>query len=70
VPGALPWRRMSRNRSAAIAWVISALLLLAAVIAVVVRPTHWERTAILGVVLAVIAGWLAMRYSRGPARTP
>ncbi|HZS14776.1 MAG TPA: hypothetical protein VFC09_09280 [Candidatus Dormibacteraeota bacterium] len=57
------------NRSALLAWIITALLLLAVLIAVVVRPTHWERTAGLGAVLAVVGAILAVRYSRRPAGT-
>ena len=55
------------NRAAAFAWILVALLLIALLVAVLVRPTHWERTAILAAVLAVIAAVLAVTYSRRPA---
>ena len=57
------------NRAAVLAWIITALLVIAVVVAVAARPTHWERTAGLGAVLAVIAAILAVRYSRRPANT-
>jgi len=55
------------NRAAMFAWILVGLLLLAVLVAVIVRPTHWERTAVLGAVLAVIAAVLAVTYSRRPA---
>lgn len=55
------------NRAAVFAWILVALLLVALLVAVIARPTHWERTAILAAVLAVIAAVLAIRYSRRPA---
>ncbi|HXA30364.1 MAG TPA: hypothetical protein VN193_16640 [Candidatus Angelobacter sp.] len=55
------------NRAALIAWIVTALLVVAVVVAVAARPTHWERTAGLAAVLAVVAAVLALRYSRRPA---
>jgi len=37
------------------------------VVDLLVRPTHWERTAILAAVFSVLAAVLAVRYSRRPA---
>jgi hypothetical protein len=55
------------NRAAAFAWILVGLLLIALLVAVLVRPVHWERTALLAAVLAAIAAVLAVRYSRRPA---
>jgi uncharacterized membrane protein YhaH (DUF805 family) len=55
------------NRAAVFAWILVALLLIAAVVAVAVKPVHWERTAGVAGLLAVIAAVLAVRYSRRPA---
>lgn len=55
------------NRAALIAWIVTALLVVAVVVAVAARPMHWERTAGLAAVLAVVAAVLALRYSRRPA---
>jgi uncharacterized membrane protein YhaH (DUF805 family) len=57
------------NRSAVFAWIITGLLVIAVVVAVAARPTHWERTAGLAAVLAVIAAVMAVRYSGRPAGT-
>jgi hypothetical protein len=57
------------NRAALLAWIVTALLVIAVVVAVAARPTHWERTAGLAAVLAVIAAVLAVRSSRRPAGT-
>lgn len=62
---ALPFAHV--NRAAAFAWILVGLLLIALLVAVLVRPVHWERTALLAAVLAAIAAVLAVRYSRRPA---
>jgi hypothetical protein len=57
------------NRTALVAWIATALLVIAVVVAVAARPTHWERTAGLAAVLAALAAAFAVRSSRGPAGT-
>lgn len=55
------------DRAAVFAWIVAGLLVAAALVALAVRPVHWERTAGLALLLAVVAGLLAVRYSRRPA---
>jgi hypothetical protein len=55
------------NRAALFAWIVTALLVVAVLVAVIARPVHWERTAGLAAVLAVIGAVLAVRYARRPA---
>jgi hypothetical protein len=57
------------NRTAVFAWLLTAAFVLVALVAVVAKPTHWGRTALLALVLAVIAGAVALRYARKPSRT-
>lgn len=51
------------------AWVVVAACVVAAVVAVVAHPIHWERTLAVAVVLGVIAAALAVYGSRQPTRS-
>jgi hypothetical protein len=54
------------NRTAVFAWLLAGALVLVALVAVIAKPTHWGRTALLALVLAVIAGVVGLRYARRP----
>jgi hypothetical protein len=58
-----------KNRTAVVAWLLAAALVLVALVAVVAKPTHWGRTALLALVLAVVAAVVGMRYARRPSGT-
>lgn len=53
------------RRPAQVAYVLAALFALVAVVALVVRPIHYERTLALGAILAVAAGAFGYWKSRG-----
>jgi hypothetical protein len=57
------------NRTAVFAWLLAGALVLVALVAVIAKPTHWGRTALLALVLAVIAGVVGLRYARRPTGT-
>lgn len=63
--GLIPYRAdMTRTN---VAWLLAALCVAAAVVAAIVQPLHWERTAALAVLLglvAVVYGFISAR-SRG-----
>ena len=51
------------------AWVVVAVCVVAAVVALIAKPQHWERTVGAAVVIGVIAAILALYQSRrAPAR--
>ncbi len=52
------------NRTVLIAWIVAAIAAVAAIVDVVVRPTHWERSLALALVIAVLAAAIALRQSR------
>jgi hypothetical protein len=54
--------RMKRKTS--IAWLIGAVCVIAVLIAAVVRPLHWERTALLAVVIGIAAAAFGYWSSR------
>jgi hypothetical protein len=51
-------------RSVQVAYVLAALFALVGVVALVARPTHYERTLALGLILAVAAGAFGYLKSR------
>ena len=52
------------SKAALISWILTGLFTLAAVIAAVAQPTHWKRTLVVAVVLAVVAGAVAVTRPR------
>lgn len=50
------------------AWICVALCVVAAVVALVAQPLHWERTLAAAVVLGVIAAVVAVVRSRSASR--
>jgi len=54
------------RRSVLIAYLLAAIFALAAVVALVARPIHFERTLALGLVLAIAAALFG--YTRSRAR--
>jgi hypothetical protein len=48
------------NKSA-IAWIIAAVCAVAAVVDLVIRPTHWDRTLAVAVVIGVVAAYYAFK---------
>jgi multisubunit Na+/H+ antiporter MnhF subunit len=57
------------SRTAIVAWVVIAVCIVAALVAVVARPTHWERTVGAAAVIGVIAAAIALyRSRRAPVR--
>ena len=53
-----------RRRSVVIAYVLAAVFALAALVALVARPIHFERTLALGIFLAVVAAGFGYARSR------
>ncbi len=57
------------NRIVLTAWIVVAVCVVAAIVAAVAQPLHWERTvgaaAVLGVIAAVLAVVQARKTSRG-----
>ncbi len=51
-----------------VAWIVVAVCVVAAIIAAVAQPLHWERTVGAAVVVGVIAAALAVYRSRQPSR--
>jgi hypothetical protein len=47
-----------------IAWLIGAVCAVALLVAVVVRPVHWERSALLALVIGIAAGAFGYWSSR------
>lgn len=43
------------SRTTTIAYLVAAVLAIVALVALIARPMHWERTAVLAVVLAAVA---------------
>ncbi len=43
------------NRAALIGWILTAAFVVAALVAAIAQPTHWKRTLLVAVVLAVIS---------------
>lgn len=56
------------NRATLIAWILAAAFAVAAVVAAVAQPTHWKRTLIVAVVLAVLS--VAYAVTRRGAAKP
>ena len=56
------------NRAALVAWTIAAIALVAALVDLVIRPMHWERTLGVALVVLVIAAVIALRQGRRVAR--
>jgi hypothetical protein len=52
------------TRTVLIAWIVAAVAVVAAVVDVLVQPTHWERTLAVAVVIAVVAAAIALVQSR------
>jgi hypothetical protein len=44
-----------------VAWIIAAVCAVAAVVDLVVRPTHWDRTLAVAVVVGAVAAYYAIR---------
>jgi hypothetical protein len=57
---------MSKKNPALFAWLLAAAMVVAVLLSAVTRPTHWERTALVGLVLALVAAAVAVRISRNP----
>jgi cytochrome bd-type quinol oxidase subunit 1 len=55
------------KRDVLIAWVLTAVFVIAAIVALAAKPTHWKRTIAVAVVLAVIAAAVAVVRGRRPA---
>lgn len=51
-------------KKTSIAWLVGAVCALALLVAIVIRPVHWERTALLAVVVGVAAGAFGYWSSR------
>jgi hypothetical protein len=47
-----------------VAWLIGALCAVALLVAIVVRPVHWERSALLALVVGIAAGVFGYWSSR------
>lgn len=47
------------SKSALVSWILTGVFALAAIVAAVAQPTHWKRTLVVAVVLAVIAAAVA-----------
>jgi hypothetical protein len=56
------------SRAALVAWILTGLFALAAVIAAVAQPTHWKRTLAVAVVLAVASALFAVTRRRPVTR--
>ncbi|MBJ7609165.1 MAG: hypothetical protein JF887_07000 [Candidatus Dormibacteraeota bacterium] len=56
------------NKVVLTAWVVVAVCVVAAVVAAVAQPLHWERTVGAAVVLGVIAAAVAVVRSRRPTQ--
>jgi hypothetical protein len=52
------------NKSAVVAWVVTAICAVAALVAVVVRPIHWDRTFAAAVVVGLVAAFYAIKQGR------
>ena len=48
-------KEVPMRRSVQVAYVLAALFALVAIVALVLRPIHYERTLVFGIVLAVVA---------------
>lgn len=56
------------SRATLVAWILTGLFALAAVIAAVAQPTHWKRTLAVAVVLAVASALFAATRRRPVTR--
>jgi len=52
------------DRATLISWILAAAFAVAALVALVVQPTHWKRTLAVAVVLAVASAGYALTRSR------
>ena len=52
------------SRAAVISWILTAVFVLAAIVAAVAQPIHWKRTLAVAVVLAVISAGVAVTRPR------
>jgi hypothetical protein len=52
------------NRTVLIAWIVAVVAVVAALVDLIVKPMHWERTLALAVVIAVVAAGVAVLQSR------
>ena len=55
------------NKITAIAQLVVVGCLLAAVVAITFRPTHWDRTFLAAIVVGAIAGFVVMLKRKGSA---
>ena len=55
------------NKLVLTAWIVVAVCIVAALVAVIVHPLHWERTVGAAAVLGVIAAVYAVLRSRRPS---
>ena len=52
------------NRTVLIAWIAAAVAAVAAIIDIIVKPVHWERSLALAVLVAVVAAGIALVQTR------
>jgi hypothetical protein len=57
------------NKMVVTAWIIAVASVIAAVVAAIVRPLHWERTVAAAVVIGVLAAAIAVVRSRRAAHS-
>jgi hypothetical protein len=55
------------SRIVLVAWIVVAVCVVAAVVALIAKPQHWERTVGAAVVIGVVAAILALYQSRRTA---
>lgn len=55
------------SRAVLIAWVVAAIAAVAAIVDIVVKPLHWERTLAVAVVVLVVAACYALMQGRRTA---
>jgi hypothetical protein len=52
------------DRPTLISWILAAVFAVAALVAVVAQPTHWKRTLVVAVVLAMASAAYALTRGR------
>ncbi len=52
------------SRPVLVAWIVAAVAAVAAIVDIVVRPMHWERTLAAALVIALVAAAVAVAQSR------
>jgi hypothetical protein len=55
------------SRAVLVAWIVVAVCVVAALVALIARPQHWERTVGAAVVVGIIAAGLGVYRSRRSA---